>query len=76
MARKLKLNAKSKFSDSAHLVIQLCKTFFILLIYFLFIDNFFNSIKLFKNLYFLRIIVSETVKKSPTFSKNCLYTNI
>ena len=72
MARRLGLNAKSKFSDSALLIIQLCKTLPILLTYFLFVDNFFSSIKLFKTLRSLEIAASEIAKKKSDFPKKLL----
>ena len=71
-AGRLGLDARSKFSDNALLIIQLCKTLPVLLTFFLFVDNFFSSIKLFKTLHSLGIATSETAKKRSSFPKKLL----
>ena len=72
MARRLGLDARSKFSDSALLIIHLCKIFLTSLTYSLFVDNFFSSIKLFKTLRSLGIAASGTAKKRSGFPKKLL----
>ena len=62
---------QSKFSDSALLIIQFCKTFPAKL-YTLFVNNFFSSIKLFKAFCTLRIAACDTAKKRLDFSKKLL----
>ena len=70
-ARQLGFDARSKFSDSALLIIQLCKTL-PAKSYTLFVDNFFSSIKLFKALRTLGIAACGTAKKGSGFPKELL----
>ena len=71
-ARQLSFLAKDGLSDSALLVIQLCKTLPEPLNYTLFCDNFFTSTKLFKALRSLGIAACGTAKKGSGFSAKLL----
>ena len=67
MAKYLGLDGRLEYSDSALLVIQLCKAI-LTPNFIIFIDNFFCSIKLFKTLHSLNIAACGTAKKGSGFS--------
>ena len=71
-ARQLGFLAKDGLSDSALLVIQLCKKLPEPLNYTLFCDNFFTSTKLFKALRSLGIAACGTAKKGSGFPAKLL----
>jgi hypothetical protein len=75
--RQLDFSDKTwKFTSSSFLIIQLCKNFFSIRLYELFLDNFFINARLFKVLKTMNIEICETIKVESDFSTNLMRLRI